>query len=172
MPDGFVKTAHGRIHYLHAGNGPTLLLLHSNGCSSYEYEEVISRLAERRHVYAWDMPGHGDSDPLSRHYTVGDYADAVIAFMDALGLDRASVLGSSVGGTICVDLGVRHSARIERLVIVEAPACSEAVWAQRWPTVEENFGIPTQTLEQVAARIRNATPALLTRWNIDRNKAG
>lgn len=172
MPDGFVKTALGRIHYLHAGRGPALLLLHGNGSSAYQYEEVMAPLAERRHVYAWDMPGHGDSDPLPRHYTIGDYADAAIAFMDALGIDRASVLGAGIGGTIALDLGARHAARVERLVAVETSSCSDSVWAQRWLTVEENFGIPTQTEAQVAAHLRAVTPARLTRWNIDRNKAG
>lgn len=172
MQDGFAETPFGRIHYLSAGSGNPLILLHSNGCSAYEYEPVLAPLAERHAVHAWDMPGHGDSDPIGRHFSIEDYSDAVIAFMDALGLQRASVLGSSVGGTICVDLGVRYADRMDRLFIVETPTRTAEEWAANWRTVEQNFGVPTQTAEQLAPRVREVTSQLLARWNVDRNKAG
>jgi 3-oxoadipate enol-lactonase len=170
--DGFVWTADGRIHYLKAGSGPPLILLHSVGCSAYEYVDVLDALGRHRTVYAWDMPGHGDSDPVGRHYTIEDFARAVVNFMDALAIERAAVAGSSIGGTICAALGAHHAARVEALVFVESPLRTPAEWAANWATVEGNFGIPTQTHDQVAARVRAVTPEFLTRWNIDRNKAG
>ncbi|MGZ0248029.1 MAG: alpha/beta fold hydrolase, partial [Alphaproteobacteria bacterium] len=100
--DGFINTGHGRIHYLEQGSGPSVILLHSNGGSAYEYEEMFDQLAKTHRVLAWDMPGHGDSEPITLHYSVEMYADAVVAFMDALDIESASVLGSSIGGAICV----------------------------------------------------------------------
>ncbi|MGJ8535397.1 MAG: alpha/beta fold hydrolase [Alphaproteobacteria bacterium] len=172
IKDGFVATKTGRIHYLEAGAGEPLLLLHSNGCSAHEYEEVIAGLAKNRRVLAWDMPGHGDSDPTPRHLSIEDYSDAVIAFLDALDIKRASVAGSSVGGTICVDLGVRYADRFDWLFLVETPIRSLQDWLDGWAGIDINFGIPTQNFELIAPRFRKLTPAKLTRWNCDRNKAG
>src|SRR5207302_9846805 len=97
---------------------------------------------------------------------------AGVAFMDGLGLDKASVMGSSIGGAITADLGARHGARIDKLFIVEAPARGAEEWARNWLTTEKNYSFPTQTAEQLAPRLRNVTAPLLERWNIDRNKAG
>ncbi len=173
MKDGFVSTKnHGRIHYLEAGSGKPIILLQSNGNSAYEYDAVLPILGKSRHVIAWDQPGQGDSDRIVRHYSVEDYGDAVIEFMDALGLKTASVLGSSIGGSITVDLGARHAKRIDRLFIVEAPVRTTAEWAARWQDTDQNWSFPTQTREQVAPRLRHLTDPVLQRWNIDRNKAG
>jgi pimeloyl-ACP methyl ester carboxylesterase len=61
---------------------------------------------------------------------------------------------------------------MDRLVIVETPARSAEETKKSWPRTERNYGFPIQTLEEVAQRIKGATPELLTRWNIDRSKAG
>lgn len=170
--DMFVATPFGRIHMLTAGIGEPLILLHSNGGSAYEYEHVIEPLARRFRVIAWDMPGQGDSDPLLRHIGVRDYADAVIATMDALGIQKAHVLGASIGGAICVALGALHTKRMQRVFIVECPYRSDAEWQQGWANTEANYAPVTQTLEKIKPRFREVTPELLTRWNIDRAKAG
>jgi pimeloyl-ACP methyl ester carboxylesterase len=172
MQDGFASTSYGRIHYLSEGSGAPLILLHSNGCSAYEYEEVMAPLARNRRVIAWDMPGHGDSDPITRHHAVTEYARAVIDLMDTLQIGKASVLGSSIGGSICIALGARHAARIDRLIPVETPARTGEEARQNWPRTERSFGFAIQTLEDITPRFRKATPEFLTRWNIDRNKAG
>lgn len=170
--DLFVDTKFGRIHMLAAGNGQPLVLLHSNGGSAYEYEHVIEPLARRFRVIAWDMPGQGDSDPLLRHIGVHGYADAVVEMMDRLGIEKANVLGASIGGAICVALGAKHSSRMGRIFIVECPYRSPAEWQQGWANTEANYAPVTQTLERIKPRFRNADEALLVRWNIDRAKAG
>jgi 3-oxoadipate enol-lactonase len=172
MQDGFASTSYGRIHYLEEGSGAPLILLHSNGCSAHEYEHVMGSLARTRRVIAWDMPGHGDSDPITRHHPVTEYARAVIDLMDTLHIGKASVAGASIGGSICVALGARHAARIDRLIPVETPARTAEEAKASWPRTETSFGFATQTLEEIAPRFRQATPEFLQRWNIDRNKAG
>ena len=114
----FVTTQMGRIHCFDAGSGPALMLVHSNGASAYEYEFVIDMLAKKYRVIAWDMPGQGDSDNPPRFYSAHDYADSVVALMDSLGIEKASMAGSSVGGSIAVALGARHAARMERVPVV------------------------------------------------------
>jgi 3-oxoadipate enol-lactonase len=171
--DGFVETSHGRIHYLEAGSASdVMILLHSNGGSAYEFEDVLDGMAETYRVLAWDMPGHGDSEPIAKHYSVMMYADAVIAFMDALGVKKASVLGSSIGGAICVALGAHHADRIDVLYPTETPTRSNEVWTNSWATIEKNYCNPVQTFDQVAPRFRHVTPHHMDRWNVDRQKAG
>lgn len=171
--DKFVDTSHGRIHYLEAGVGDeVMILLHSNGGSAYEYEDVFDGMAEAYRVIAWDMPGHGDSEPIVKHYSVEMYADAVIALMDAIGIEKASVLGSSIGGAICVALGARHGDRIDTLYPTETPTRSNEVWTNSWPTIEKNYCNPVQSFDQVAPRFQHVTQHHMDRWNVDRQKAG
>ncbi|MDB5953982.1 alpha/beta hydrolase [Ramlibacter sp.] len=170
--EAFVQTSMGRIHHAVAGDGPPLVLLHSNGCSLYEFQSVIEGLARKHRVYALDLPGQGDSDPLGKHYTYEMYADAVVAWMDAVGIQRAAVAGTSIGGVICLALGQRHAQRLASLVLVETPIRSGEAWAKRWFSVEGNFALPVQPFEAVTSRIRGLTPELHKRWNVDRCKAG
>jgi 3-oxoadipate enol-lactonase len=173
VKDQFVATRWGRIHCRKAGaDGIPLILLHSNGASAHEFEHVLGQLAERQRVLAWDMPGQGDSDPLPRHLSVPDYAAAVVDLMEQLGIARASVVGSSIGGSICIALAARHPTYFETIVAVETPCRPPEEWAAQWHVTERMFAIPTQTAEQIMPRLRVVDDALVTRWNIDRNKAG
>lgn len=173
MNDHFVDVAgHGRAHYLQAGQGAPVILMHSNGNSAYEYEDMIPLLAAGHNVIAVDYPGHGDSEPIRKHYSVEAYADFIVGFMDALKLKSASVLGSSIGGAVAIDLGVRYAANIDKLFVVESPVRTPEQWKERWYTTELGYGIVLQTEAQLKPRLRNLTPQLLERWNIDRSKAG
>ncbi|QRZ16132.1 alpha/beta hydrolase (plasmid) [Paracoccus methylovorus] len=172
MQDIFVETSQGRIHLLAAGTGTPLLLLHSNGGSAYEYEHVIEPLARKFKVYAWDMPGQGDSDPLSRHISVKQYADIVIEMMDRLELDEVVVAGASIGGAICVALGAHYPERFSKIFVVECPFRSPEEWKNNWHNTEANYAPVTQSHEKVAPRLRDLTSELMLRWNIDRAKAG
>src|SRR5690606_23088194 len=138
----------------------------------FQYEDVMAAFAERWRVLAMDMPGHGDSEPITRHYTIEMYAEAVVQFMDALRIDRAAVAGDSVGGSICIALARHHAERARPVIVSECPLRDDAEWQKSWPRIEATFSAPTQTLEEIAPRFRSATPELLKRWNTDRNKAG
>ena len=170
--DGFVQTIHGRIHYHECGSGFPLILLHSNGGSAYEYEFVIEQLGKTHRVIAWDMPGHGDSDPVLRHYSVPEYADAVVAMMDALDIPMADVAGDSIGGAICAALGARQGSRMRKLFVMECPFRTPEEWKKNWHNTEANYAPVTQTIDKVAPRFRKVDDALMVRWNIDRSKAG
>lgn len=170
--EAFADTPKGRIHYVEAGEGEPLVLLHSNGCSVFEFQFVIEDLAKTHRVLALDLPGQGDSDPLTCHWNYDMYADAVVAWMDVLRIERASIAGTSIGGVVCLALGKRHPERVRSLLLVETPIRLGVAWAKRWFQVESNFALPVQPLEAVTSRIRNMTPELHKRWNIDRSKAG
>ncbi|HYF19932.1 MAG TPA: alpha/beta fold hydrolase [Ramlibacter sp.] len=168
----FLATAAGRIHCVEQGSGPALLLVHSNGCSWHEYEQVLPLLAARFRCIAWDLPGHGDSDPAPGHLSIEDYARATLGVMDALGIEKAHVCGASVGGFICMALGHIAPERMASLAIVEAALRTGEEWAAQWTRIEGQFAIAQQSQAEVAPRLRALTAELLARWNIDRAKAG
>ncbi len=170
--DTFIQTRNGRVHFLEAGNGPPLFLLHTLGGSAYQFAEALPLLAGNWRAMAWDMPGHGNSDPLTRHLTMGDYGDTLIDAMDQLGFDKAVVFGQSVGGYAAADLAARWGHRFSRALIGEAPPRVLEDYVAAWRTSEQTWTTVTNTMEEIKGRFRNPTPQLLARWNIDRNKAG
>jgi 3-oxoadipate enol-lactonase len=170
--DHFVQLDGQRIHYLEAGQGIPLLLLHTGGASAHEFEDVMPLLADRYRVIAWDMPGHGDSDPIWRQRSIERYADDLRAFLDALAIDRAILVGVSIGGYIAMDFARRWPERVERAVLAEAPLRSAEWYARNWPAFEAMCAIPTTSFEAAAGRFRALTREQHARWNIDRNKAG
>lgn len=115
-----------RTHYLEAGSGEPLLLLHGSGpgVSAWEnWAEVIPALASRRRVLAPDIPGFGatESKP-DDEYGMEFWIDHLFAFMDAVGVTAAPIVGNSFGGMLAMAASVRDSRRIERLVLMGSAA--------------------------------------------------
>jgi len=174
--DGFVKTkGHGRIHYREAGQGnnrPALMLMHTNGASAYQFEAVAPLLAKHFRVISWDMPGHGDSDRIQRHYSVEDHARALAALMTALKIKAAHISGASIGGSVTLAFASLFPLRTLCAVPVETPCRNNDEWGANWHHTEGNFGLPMQTTAQIKERVAVVDEALEKRWNIDRCKAG
>jgi 3-oxoadipate enol-lactonase len=170
--DGFVAGPLGRIHYRERGTGAPLVLLHGAGNSAYEFEHVMGPLARNFRVIGWDMPGHGDSDPLTQNATIIDYANTLAAMISGLELRRPHLVGTSVGALIAAARASTFGADVATLSLVEMPVRTAVAWSRMWPLVETIFSTPTQSLEQVKPRFRNLSDRDFRRWNIDRNKAG
>ncbi|MGE0485308.1 MAG: alpha/beta fold hydrolase [Gammaproteobacteria bacterium] len=116
-----VRTADWNLHYHEAGSGHPLVLLHGSGPGATGWSNFSGNLAGlSRHfrVLAVDMPGWGASDvcPVDRL----EHVDAAIQFMDALGLERAAVVGNSMGGITAVRLAAEHPGRISHLITMGA----------------------------------------------------
>lgn len=107
--------ATGAMGYREAGEGPALLLMHGLNGSSRSFAAQHDQLAARYRVIAWDAPGYGGSEAIEPRADA--YADAAAALLDALGVQRATVLGHSMGGVVAGRLVQRHAHRIERLVL-------------------------------------------------------
>jgi pimeloyl-ACP methyl ester carboxylesterase len=108
-----------RIHYADEGRGPPLLLLHGLTSNLFAYDGWAALLRDDFRVVRLDLPGHGltGPDPLQR-YRPEEVADLVVAFMDELGIARAHLAGSSLGGAIAWQTAVRHPERVDRLVLL------------------------------------------------------
>jgi pimeloyl-ACP methyl ester carboxylesterase len=120
---GRIETANHDIAFCEAGEGPPLICLHGLGGTKASFLPTLSALAPEGHrVIAIDLPGFGDSDkPHNAPFDAPWYADVVVEVLSALGLERASYAGNSMGGRIAIELGISHPDRVDRLVLL-APA--------------------------------------------------
>src|SRR5687767_7587119 len=89
-----------RVHYRQAGKGPPVLMVHQSPRSSAEYEALMRDWSAHFTVIAPDTPGFGQSDPLQGEPDIDDFADAIVAFLDAVGIDRVGAYGFHSGGII------------------------------------------------------------------------
>jgi pimeloyl-ACP methyl ester carboxylesterase len=114
-------TLHGhRIAYVQAGSGPVVLLIHGITSSSENWRRVLPSLARRFTVIAPDLIGHGESDKPRGDYSLGAHASFMRDLLVALGHDRATVLGHSLGGGVAMQLFYQFPERCERLVLVDS----------------------------------------------------
>ena len=110
---------HGHdIAYRLAGEGETILLIHGMAGSSRAWREVMPALAEHHRVLAPDLLGHGASGKAATDYSLGAHASMLRDLMGRLGIDRATVVGHSLGGGVAMQLAYQYPDRCERLVLV------------------------------------------------------
>jgi pimeloyl-ACP methyl ester carboxylesterase len=111
-----VDTGIGPISITEAGDGPPVLLLHGLGATKVSFLPTVAALADRHRTIAVDLPGFGDSTkPLTAAYDAPFFARSVVALLDALELDRADVVGNSMGGRVALEVGLRSPERVGRL---------------------------------------------------------
>ena len=110
---------HGhRISYREAGEGPVLLLVHGMAGSMETWNQVMPTLARDFTVVAPDLPGHGASEKLVGDFSLGAFASSLRDLLLALGHERATVIGQSLGGGVAMQLAYQYPERCERLVLV------------------------------------------------------
>jgi pimeloyl-ACP methyl ester carboxylesterase len=122
-----------RLHYVEAGQGPTLVLLHGLSATHANWELTIPAFAHRWRVVAPDLPGHGQSGKPDAPYTTDFYAGVIRSFGRALGIGEAVVIGNSLGGQIAIELALSYPTWTRALVLA-APAggFGRSVRALRW----------------------------------------
>ena len=123
VEDGWVEVDGLRIHYLKAGEGDApVLLLHGGGydSASLSYKRAIGPISEHHQVFAPDWPGYGQSDKPKMEYTTQYYEGFLSRLMDVLGLEKASLVGISMGGAIALGFSLRSPQRVEKLVLVDS----------------------------------------------------
>jgi pimeloyl-ACP methyl ester carboxylesterase len=136
-----VKTAAGSLSTMEAGAGEPVIMLHGLGATKASFLPTIGALAPAYRAIAVDLPGFGDSaKPLLAAYDAAYFADAVVALLDALELDRAHVIGNSMGGRVAIELGLRAPERVDRLGLL-APSLA---WLRSRPWAPYLRWVPTQ----------------------------
>ena len=109
-----------KIHYIEAGSGPVVVLLHGLGGDATNWNFNIVPLAQKFRVIVPDQIGFGKSDKPIINYRIATYVDFLDAFLKELKVNRASLVGNSLGGWIAAAYTLAHPERVERLVLVDA----------------------------------------------------
>ncbi len=119
----FVTVPAGTIHVAQSGTGAPVLLLHQTPRSWDEYRDVLPILGESLHAIAMDTIGFGDSSKpsIDGPDTIEMWAEVAVSLLDALGIDRASVVGHHTGAVIAMEIAASFPDRVDRLVL-SAPA--------------------------------------------------
>ena len=114
-----VRTAMGNIAVARAGDPEAehVVMLHGLGGTKASFLPTVAALADQYRVHSIDLPGFGDSvKPLRAAYDPHFFARAVCGFMDACGIERAHLIGNSMGGRVAFEVGFRNPARVGRIV--------------------------------------------------------
>ncbi len=120
-------TVGGRaVNYVDIGEGPAVVMIHGlSGCWQ-NWLENIPHFAERHRVIAMDLPGFGHSEMPAEKISINGYAACIDELVDGLGIERAAVVGNSMGGFIGAELAIEFSTRVEKLVLVSAAGLTTA----------------------------------------------
>ncbi len=154
--DAWEIDLHGhQVVYRIAGSGPPVVLVHGMVNSSRHWEAVAKRLADRYTVIAPDLVGHGDSATPRGDYSLGAHAAVIRDLLSALEVERATMVGHSLGGGIAMVFFWQFPHRVERLALVSSgglgrevspllrsaalPGASALVWAAAHPRITDGL---------------------------------
>ena len=133
-----------RTHYVLAGRGRPVLLIHGLGASVATWRDNLAPLASRHAVYAVDLPGHGDSDKPDISYDAESMVEFVRAFIESLSIDSPALVGHSLGGGLTLLTALAHPELVSHLVLVSSGSLGRNVtpflriialrWVGEWIT--------------------------------------
>ncbi|HZY30091.1 MAG TPA: alpha/beta hydrolase [Candidatus Methylomirabilis sp.] len=118
-----LKTAQikeGTLLYAVAGEGPPVILLHGFGGQIWVWEKQVSELSRHHRLYIPDLLGYGYSDRPKVDYSPALFIESIRQLMDQLGLQRASLVGNSMGGGIAWAFALTHPKRVEKLILIDS----------------------------------------------------
>ena len=165
-------TLHGRpVSYVKAGSGPLLLLIHGIAGSVENWQEVIEPLAQRHTVVAPSLPGHGRSAPGAGDYSLGALAAGLRDLLVALGYERATLVGHSLGGGIAMQFAYQFPEITERLALVSSgglgPEVSAVLRAAALPGAGLFIGVTATLGSTVGSQVARGLAVVGLRPTID-----
>ena len=116
-----------KMYYEVTGSGEPIVVLHGAYMNIPTMGEIIPRLAETRTVYALEFQGHGRTNDIERPVTYPNLSDDVAKFMDAVGLEKADVLGYSMGAAAGLRLAIDHPDKVDQLVAISVAYSMEGM---------------------------------------------
>jgi pimeloyl-ACP methyl ester carboxylesterase len=125
----FATSGSARLAYEVAGAGDSVVLVHAGVNDRRGWLHLTERLAPRHRVVAYDQRGYGETECTAERWS---QVTDVIAVLDDCGIDRAAIVGCSMGGGIAIDLALEHPDRVSRLALI-APAIAGAPWFDTYP---------------------------------------
>jgi pimeloyl-ACP methyl ester carboxylesterase len=120
IADKYTTVYGAKIHYLEAGSGPAVILIHGLGGSTANWAPTIAPLAQKYRVLVPDQIGFGKSDKPMLNYRVGTLVDFLDGFYKQVGIQKASLVGNSLGGFTAAAYAIAHPEKVDKLVLVDA----------------------------------------------------
>ncbi len=165
----FIDVGGIQVHYKIAGQGPPVfLLLHGFGASTFSWREVMQPLAEQGTAIAFDRPAFGlterptrDSWKGSNPYTASSQVDLTLALLDALGIEKAILVGNSAGGTVSMRTALRAPDRVAALVLI-SPAVYESgppSWVRPLYQLPQTQRLGPLVVRYLVPRLEGALPS-------------
>lgn len=108
-----------RAHYLKAGSGPPVVLIHGGASDARDWTGTMTSLGDRFSFYALDLLGYGQSERKEQGYYLNEFVDFLSGFIDELKLDRPALVGHSLGGRFCLDTAIKDPERVGKLVLLD-----------------------------------------------------
>ncbi|HWI71922.1 MAG TPA: alpha/beta hydrolase [Baekduia sp.] len=116
---GYVDGPFGQVHYAEQGDGPAIVLVHMSGFSHVQYAKAMPLLADEGfRAVAIDLPGFGMSAPTESAASVPEYAAAMLAVVEALALEPATIVGSHLGAQVATEAAVARPDAVGKLVLI------------------------------------------------------
>ncbi|GAC1377726.1 MAG: alpha/beta hydrolase [Ktedonobacteraceae bacterium] len=138
LPTYTIKVNGLPIFYQRIGEGEPLVLVHGLAGSTRWWERNVKSLAERHCVYLVDLPGFGSMHRAGTRFALGQAGSWLLQWMEALGIQKAHLLGHSMGGFICLWIAAHHPEKVLRLILV-SPAILHQVhtlWGYLFPILQ------------------------------------
>jgi len=139
------------IHGVAHGKNPPLVLLHGGGSTiETSFARVLPSLAKGRQVIAFEQQGHGHTADVNRPFSFEQSADDAAALLRHLGIERADFFGYSNGGSIALQIAIRHPEMVRRLIVASAMFKRDGLYPGFWDSMQH------ATLESMPAELREA----------------
>lgn len=106
-----------RLHFIERGQGDPLILLHGNGEDGSYFEFQMDDFSRHFRVIALDTRGHGKSPRGTAPFSIAQFAEDLLRFLNEKGIERANILGFSDGANIALTFALKHPARVNRLIL-------------------------------------------------------
>lgn len=160
-----IVTDRGLVHYEAYGRGRPVIFLHCWLGSWNYWVSTMEALKDRYKTYALDFWGFGESAKTGDRFGVPDYVEMVAQFMERMGLERAPVMGHSMGGTVSLSLALTHPDRVEKVAVVGSPISGDGLalmlrLAAKRPLAAIAYSIPGA----LPLGVRLSSPFLARDW--------
>jgi pimeloyl-ACP methyl ester carboxylesterase len=152
-----------RLCYVVKGVGEPIVLIHGYGAGMWVWEKQMDALSKNYQVFALDLLGHGFSDRPKIQYTPETYVRSLKCFMEAVGIEKAVLIGNSMGGGIAWGMAVSFPERVKKLILIDAapPDVLDQVQNDSFRMLVEAKGLPLFPYLLIASRNRGSIRGVL-----------
>ena len=154
---GYANVNGVELYYEVHGEGPPLIMLHGGVTPSEMYGVPLTEMAKTHQVIALHYQGHGLSKDSERPWSFEAFADDVVALMDHLGIDKASVMGYSSGAQVALQVAIRHPQVVDKLIVISTAFRNDGYY----PEVLEAFAQRPAAAPAIAEQVSQSPLASL-----------